>query len=423
MRGYSERQSRIRDLFLIIVWLEHEELEDMVDSWFRHIRIPTEAELIFPRSKIPQRMYNLLLSDRAIFDEGLRLVLSNQYLVPRPSPKLRDEYDLERLFNMPDIEFRQASRTSKAGFVGLLNIICTNPVFHWGGIRPQLPIAHQLALTLERLGSNGNGASVGRFSRNLSVGRGRVVKVSRRVIEALISLGRRYVVWPDAARRAEISEVMSREGFRGCVGFVDGTTIPMFQRPGYDGEVFFDRKRRYSINAQIICDCDKYITSFITGWPGSCGDSRVYKRMQLHLNPSNYFDEGQYLLADSAYELSHTVIPAYKVPAANITINSQFNFCLAKARVRNEHTIGVLKSRWSSLREMRLHLYHCQHMRLHLYHCQHMRAYVSWLYSCIILHNLLAGLGDQWAELDDNDLLPLDDDSDEEDIDESAEDF
>jgi hypothetical protein len=100
---------------------------------------------------------------------------------------------------MPDIEFRQSSRTSKAGFVGLLNIICMNPVFHRGGIRPQLPIAHQLALTLERLGSNGNGASVGRFSRNLSVGRGTVVKVSRWVIEALISLGRRHVVWPDLA--------------------------------------------------------------------------------------------------------------------------------------------------------------------------------------------------------------------------------
>ncbi|KAA1082731.1 hypothetical protein PGT21_012409 [Puccinia graminis f. sp. tritici] len=229
MRGYSERQSLIRDLFLIIVWLEHDESEDMVDSLFHHIRMPTEAEIMFPRSKFQQRIYDLLLSDRAMFDEALRLVLSNRYLVPRPTPKLQDEFDLERLFNMPDIEFRQSSRTSKAGFVGLLNIICMNPVFHRGGIRPQLPIAHQLALTLERLGSNGNGASVGRFSRNLSVGRGTVVKVSRRVIEAFISLGRRYVVWPDSARRAEISEVMSREGFRGCVGFVDGTTIPMFQ--------------------------------------------------------------------------------------------------------------------------------------------------------------------------------------------------
>ncbi|KAA1087500.1 hypothetical protein PGT21_032682 [Puccinia graminis f. sp. tritici] len=95
MRGYSERQSLIRYLFLIIVWLEHDELEDMVDSRFRHIRIPTEAEIMFPRSKFQQRMYDLLISDRAIFDEGLRLVLSNRYLVPRPSPKLRDEFDLE----------------------------------------------------------------------------------------------------------------------------------------------------------------------------------------------------------------------------------------------------------------------------------------------------------------------------------------
>jgi hypothetical protein len=52
-----------------------------------------------------------------------------------------------------------------------------------------------------------------------------------------------------------------------------------------------------------------------------------------------------------------------------------------------------------------------------------MRAYVAWLYSCIILHNILAGLGDQWAELNDHELLPPDDDSDEDDIDESAEDF
>ena len=98
---------------------------------------------------------------------------------------------------------------------------------------------------------------------------------------------------------------------------------------------------------------------------------------------------GQYLLADSAYELTSTVIPAYKAPAANITINSQFNYCVAKARVRNEHTIGVLKSRWYSLREMRLHLYRHSDMR----------EYVAWLYSCIILHNLLAGLGDQWTEI------------------------
>jgi hypothetical protein len=52
-----------------------------------------------------------------------------------------------------------------------------------------------------------------------------------------------------------------------------------------------------------------------------------------------------------------------------------------------------------------------------------MSAYVAWLYSFIILHNLLAGLGDQWAELNYNESLPPDDDTDKEDIEESAEDF
>ena len=193
---------------------------------------------------------------------------------------------------MTDTDFRQSARTTKDGFINVLESICSNSVFHQGGIRPQLPIAHQLALTLERLGSNGNGASDGRFSRNLNVGRGTVVKVTRRVLQAIISLGKDYVVWPNAACRAEISDVMKGEGFSGCIGFVDGTTIPLSQRPGYNGEVFYDRKRRYSVNAQIICDCDKYITSFITGWPGSCGDSRVFKRMQLNANPAGYFDEG-----------------------------------------------------------------------------------------------------------------------------------
>jgi hypothetical protein len=52
----------------------------------------------------------------------------------------------------------------------------------------KLPIAHQLALTLEQLGSNGNGASVGQFSRNLCVGQGTAVKASCRNIRAINDL-------------------------------------------------------------------------------------------------------------------------------------------------------------------------------------------------------------------------------------------
>lgn len=33
---------------------------------------------------------------------------------------------------------------------------------------------------------------------------------------------------------------------------VDGTFIPLFQKPTYFGETFFDRKSNYSLNVQII---------------------------------------------------------------------------------------------------------------------------------------------------------------------------
>ena len=107
---------------------------------------------------------------------------------------------------------------------------------------------------------------------------------------------------------------------------------------------------------------------------------------------------GQYLLADSAYQLSKTIIPAYKAPAAYLADNSEFNFHLAKSRVRNEHTIGILKSRFASLKELWLHLYQKDHMV----------PYIKWIYACMILHNMLGNLQDSWDTIDPN-TLSLDD--------------
>ncbi|EFP83231.2 uncharacterized protein PGTG_09184 [Puccinia graminis f. sp. tritici CRL 75-36-700-3] len=264
-----------------------------------------------------------LFSDEADVGELLQTVTLSRYLNLRAPPVYRDEFDLARLFEMRSIDFKQSTRTTKAGFVWLLNRIYLHPVFHNNSFRPQLPVPHQLAIALERLGSNGNGASVGRCARNLNVARGTVIKVTRRVIEAITSLG----------------------------------------------------------------------PHFMTGWPGSCGDSMVYKRMALHTNASQFFDSGQYLIGDAAYSLTMTTIPPYKVPAANLPENVEFNYCLAKSRVRNEHAIGVLKARWSSLKEMRLHLYRPTDMQ----------AYIHWIYACIILHNMLASLDDTWRDLTSSD--------------------
>jgi hypothetical protein len=121
--------------------------------------------------------------------------------------------------------------------------------------------------------------------------------------------------------------------------------------------------------------------------------------------------QGQYLIADSAYGLSPTVIPAYKAPASNEPANKEFNYCLANSQVRNKHSIGVLKSWWASL----------QGLRLHLNKKSNMMEIIHWINCCITLHNMLAKLGNSWAEQYhesvDNDAENSPNDNDEIDID------
>jgi hypothetical protein len=87
-----------------------------------------------------------------------------------------------------------------------------------------------------------------------------------------------------------------------------------------------------------------------------------------------------------------TCIPAYKSPTANIPVNTKFNHCIAKSRVQNKHSIGILKGCWASL----------QQLCLALNTKKDMKEMIGWISACIILHNLLAQLGDTWDNLDED---------------------
>jgi hypothetical protein len=111
--------------------------------------------------------------------------------------------------------------------------------------------------------------------------------------------------------------------------------------------------------------------------------------MQLAQQPGQFFNQNQFLLADSAYPSNQYTIPAYKGSNLLIPENVDFNYHLAQLRVRIEHAIGILKGQFSSLREMR------SQIRKH----HEMKAVIKWIISCVVLHNLLADLKDQWNKL------------------------
>lgn len=125
-----------------------------------------------------------------------------------------------------------------------------------------------------------------------------------------------------------------------------------------------------------------------TGCPGSAADFTAFKRIRHYQDPSTYFPPGEFLLADSAYEVSRHCVPPFKSPAAKHPDNAAFNYYLAHSRVRSEHCIGVLKRRWESLKELRNRLQNDEGME----------RICHWVVACCVLHNIMSYIDDRWME-------------------------
>ncbi|KNZ62457.1 hypothetical protein VP01_12686g1, partial [Puccinia sorghi] len=83
------------------------------------------------------------------------------------------------------------------------------------------------------------------------------------------------------------------------------------------------------------------------------------------------------------------MLPAYKRKELIDHQNVNFNYHLSQSQVRIEHAIGILKVRFSSLRELQTQI------RNH----KEMKDTIKWIISCVILHKLLEDLRAQWNEL------------------------
>lgn len=147
-------------------------------------------------------------------------------------------------------------------------------------------------VALERLGCDGNGASVGRIARSAGIGNGTVSLYCARVQEAILSLENDYIRWPNVSQRIESSQIFEEKWeMKGCVGVIDGTHVILAQRPKIDGEVYFTRKYRYAVNTTVVCDHKKRIIYYQIGHPGSAHDSTVFKKSEMYKEPYRYLKD------------------------------------------------------------------------------------------------------------------------------------
>ena len=120
---------------------------------------------------------------------------------------------------------------------------------------PQMPVEGQLAITLFRFGHDGNAASLQGVANWAAVGKGTVLLVTRQVMTAVLrpEFMNEAVRFPDAEEKEAAKKWVHQHSCRAwrngwCL--VDGTLVPLAERPHWFGESYFDRKNRYSLNIQ-----------------------------------------------------------------------------------------------------------------------------------------------------------------------------
>jgi hypothetical protein len=181
------------------------------------------------------------------------------------------------------------------------------------------------------------------------------------------------------------------------VGIIDGTLIFLVHRPLHYGDSYYCRKNAYAINVQIICDDQKRIRYVFGGWwPGSTHDNRAWRNCKVFRNFKKYFQNGEYLLSDSAYSSSAIIVALFKKMAGELGLTNEQSFfnteVVGRICVVSEHCIGILKKQFPCLK--------C--LNIQIEGKETMKEAMALFESLCILHNILIDfkeeIPDTWYE-------------------------
>jgi hypothetical protein len=193
---------------------------------------------------------------------------------------------------------------------------------------------------------------------------------------------------------------------------MDGTLLELGTTPHCDDKADYSgRKFRYSLTVNVINDDKRRIRAYLSGYPGTTHDNRVWRNMVEFQGSDVYFSQGEYLVADTAYEPSESMVPAFKSsPVMGLRQPPEkqlFNMCLSSPRVTAEHTMGLWKGRCGWLRKIRMLITNEK---------ESLEKILEYIDATIVLHNMLIDMGFDDDEnvawdVDDESLTAIDDEN------------
>lgn len=268
-----------------------------------------------------------------------------------------------------------------AEFDELVRQLKNHPVFSNNSAtgQEQLPVEIQLLITLRRFGSR---EKVHTQAMWAGVGYGTVDLCTRRVITAIhaSSLREMHIRWPVGLEKEEAklwAETQACPAWRDGWCMVDRTLVPLYSKPHYYGDLWFDRKSNYSMNVQVINTPNLKIIDYASGFRGSQHDAHCFKYTQLASEHDHLFTLNKWVWADVGYKLEKWCMIPYKRSNSLLQENKDFNYNLSQIRIKSEHAIGYLKGRFQSLKKLCLSINSKDDVRYA----------TEWINACIILHS------------------------------------
>ncbi|RVE43608.1 hypothetical protein evm_011728 [Chilo suppressalis] len=178
-------------------------------------------------------------------------------------------------------------------------------------------------------------------------------------------------------------------GLPGVIGCIDCTHVAII-RPAQHEEQYFNRKHFHSINTQVICDSECYITNVDASYGGATHDSYIWRESVIKTHMESLQNEAVYLLGDSGYALrEHMMTPIDN--AVETSPEGRYNAIQKRARSTIERTFGILKGRWRCLLAAR-----------ELHYCPETAGKI--ILACCVLHNICIRAGIDVPELTENEF-------------------
>jgi len=282
--------------------------------------------------------------------------------VPRQRPFNKYELDLnplpahaERFPWLNHDEFQAAYRMTRSAFRRLLNMIKDHPVFQVSkrGTKQQ-PVKNQLLTFLHYLSLGGSAANGARTRNHFHIAYGAKDLYVKRCVKAIRScLRQTYYTWPDAEERRQLGRDFKKNfHLPNAILLVDGTTFRLMQKPmRVDAPDYSGRKDGYTITNLFFSDAKRRIRHYVSGWPGSAHDSRMWTNCKLFRDAATYFSPNEYVIGDSAFANGPHMVTTYRAQTGGVVdgANKRFNDMLSSPRVISEHVNGILKGRWNWL--------------------------------------------------------------------------